>query len=296
MSINIPNHFVQQYKLNRSLLLQQLVSKLRGTVSEDSYMGKAASVVDQYGAIEMAKVTSRFAPKTRTDITTDRRWIYPEDWDLSQLVDSFDKLRLAMEPESAMVQAAAAAVGRRIDRTILSAVMGTAKTGETGATSTAYNTNNTVGVSIGGTNSLLNASKIKRVKKLARKNLLDLDAEELYMCITAEDEEALKKDPEFSSKEFSGAYDAINGRITRYDGVNFIYLEMVETVMTGTNKVNLPVWVKSGLHLGIWEEDKTSINQRHDLQGEPLEIYNHMTLGATRLEENRVFVIESYRS
>ncbi len=100
MSINIPTHFVQQYSTNIELLLQQKGSKLRNAVTVGSYTGKAASPVDQIGAIETQAVSSRFAPMGRVDAPTDRRWVYPSDYDLPQLSDSFDTLRLLTDPSS----------------------------------------------------------------------------------------------------------------------------------------------------------------------------------------------------
>ena len=67
MSINLPSHYVIQYSTNINLLLQEKGSKLRPYVTEGSYVGKQASPVDQFGAIEMQSVTSRFAAMGRVD-------------------------------------------------------------------------------------------------------------------------------------------------------------------------------------------------------------------------------------
>ena len=76
----------------------------------------------------------------------------------------------------------------------------------------------------------------------------------------------------------------------------FIFCQLVETVCAGTNEVTLPVWCRSGMHLGIWGDVKNSVSQRRDLQGEPWQLYTTMTIGATRLEEDKVYAIESYRA
>ena len=98
MSVNTPTHYVQQYSTNVNLLLQQKGSKLRGAVTMGSYVGKQASPVDQIGSITAQRVTSRFAPMGRVDAPTDRRWVFPIDFDLPQLIDHFDKLRLITDP------------------------------------------------------------------------------------------------------------------------------------------------------------------------------------------------------
>ena len=116
MSINLTTHYVQQYSTNIQLLLQQKGSKLRNAVTTGSYVGKAASPVDQIGKVEMQSVTSRFAQMGRVDAPTDRRWVHPSDFDLPQLIDSFDRLRLLTDPQSSYVQNAVMAAGRQLDR------------------------------------------------------------------------------------------------------------------------------------------------------------------------------------
>lgn len=297
MSVNLVNHFVQQYSTNIQLLLQQQGSKLRNAVTTGSYVGKAASPVDQIGKIEMQPVSSRFGAMGRVDAPTDRRWVYPSDFDLPQLIDTFDKLRLITDPQSSYVRNAVLAAGRQFDRLICSAFTGTSKTGETGSTSTIFTTGNEVDVAVGGNNSKLNVAKLREVKRLMMANHIDFDMEEAYVGITAADHDSLLGDIQVVSADFNGGQAVLkDGKIMEFMGFKFIHCELIETVLAGTNEVTLPVWVKSGMHLGLWNDIENSIDQRADLQGRPWQLYTQMTAGATRLEENKVYAIESYRA
>jgi hypothetical protein len=297
MSVNLVNHFVQQYSTNIQLLLQQQGSKLRNAVTVGSYVGKAASPVDQIGKIEMQSVTSRFGSMGRVDAPTDRRWVYPSDFDLPQLIDTFDKLRLITDPQSSYVRNAVLAAGRQMDRLICSAFLGTSKTGETGATSTSFASGNEVDVAVGGNNSKLNVAKLREAKRLMMANHVDFDMEEAYVGITAADHDSLLGDIQVISSDFNGGAAVLrDGKIMEFMGFKFIHCELIETVLAGTNEVTLPVWVKSGMHLGLWNDIENSIDQRADLQGRPWQLYTQMTAGATRLEENKVYAIESYRA
>lgn len=297
MSVNLVNHFVQQYSTNIELLLQQQGSKLRDAVTIGNYVGKAASPVDQIGKIEMQTVSSRFAAMGRVDAPTDRRWVYPSDFDLPQLIDSFDKLRLITDPQSAYVRNAVLAAGRKFDSLICAAFTGTAKTGETGATSTSFTAGNEVDVAVGGANSKLNVSKLREAKRLMMANHIDFDMEEAFIGITAADHDSLLGDIQVVSREFNGGQAVLkDGKIMEYMGFKFIHCELIETALAGTNEVTLPVWVKSGMHLGLWNDIQNSVDQRADLQGKPWQLYTQMTAGATRLEENKVYAIESYRA
>lgn len=297
MSINLTTHYVQQYSTNVQLLLQQQGSKLRNAVTLGSYTGKAASPVDQIGKVEMQSVTSRFSPMGRVDAPTDRRWVYPSDFDLPQLIDSFDKLRLITDPKSSYVRNAVMAAGRQFDRLICSAFTGTAKTGEAGGTSTSFTAANEVDVAVGGANSKLNVAKLREVKRLMMANYVDFDMEEAYVGITAADHDALLGEIQITNADYNGGQAVLrDGKIMEFMGFKFIHCELIETVLSGTNEVTLPVWVKSGMHLGVWNDIENSVDQRADLQGRPWQLYTIMTAGATRLEENKVYAIESYRS
>lgn len=296
MSVNLPTHYVQQYSTNIQLLLQQKGSKLRNAVTTGSYVGKQASPVDQFGAVEMQPVTGRFNPMSRVDAAADRRWVFPSDFDLPQLIDEFDKLRLITDPSSAYVTNAVMAAGRQMDRLICAAFTGVAKTGESGATSTSFTAANEVDVAVGGANSKLNVAKIKAVRELMMSKHIDFDMEECYIGITAADHASLLNEIQVVSTDFNSRPVLVDGKITQFLGFNLIHCELIETALAGTNEVTLPVWVKSGMHLGIWNDIQNSVSRRNDLQGEPWQVYTKMTAGATRIEENRVFAIESYRA
>jgi len=223
--------------------------------------------------------------------------VFPSDFDLPQLIDSFDKLRLITDPQSSYVQNAVKAAGRQFDRLICSAFTGTAKTGEAGSTSTVFTAANEIDVATGGANSKLNVAKLREVKRLMMANHVDFDMEEAYVGITAADHDALLGEIQVVSADFNGGAAVLkDGKIMEFMGFRFIHCELIETILAGTNEVTLPVWVKSGMHLGMWNDIENSVDQRADLQGRPWQLYTIMTAGATRLEENKVYAIESYRA
>ena len=296
MSVNLPTHYVQQYSTNIALLLQQKGSKLRNTVMSGAHVGKQASPVDQFGSVEMQPVSGRFNPMGRVDAATDRRWVFPSDFDLPQLIDEFDKLKMITDPSSVYVTNAVMAAGRQFDKLICTAFTGTAKTGEAGGTSTSFTAGNEVDVATGGSNSKLNVAKIKAVRELMMANHIDFDMEECYIGITAADHAALLNEIQVISSDFNARPVLVDGKIQQFLGFNLVHCELIETQLAGTNEVTLPVWVKSGMYLGLWNDIENSVSQRNDLQGEPWQLYTKMSAGATRLEEDRVYAIESYRA
>ena len=204
MSIElVPQWAISQFSSTIGLKLQVMGSMLRSTVTEGHHIGKQASVIDQVGAVEMLEVTGRFQPMPRVDAPLERRWVTPTDYDLPQMVDKFDLLRLMTDPQSTLMRNAVIAAGRKLDDVIIAAFLGTAKTGESGATSTSFAAANEVDVAVGGANSRLNVAKLLAVKELMRANFVDFDTEEVYLALTAKDESALLNEIQITSEQFN---------------------------------------------------------------------------------------------
>ena len=129
MSENIPNLWTTQFSTNLQMRLQQTTSKLRGKVMEGFHVGKQASPVQYMNPVKLQAPTGRFAPLGRVDTDFQRRWVFPQDGELPQLIDTFDELRTIIDPKSQYVTNAAAAVGRAWDDAIIAAAFGTAQIG-----------------------------------------------------------------------------------------------------------------------------------------------------------------------
>lgn len=289
MSLNLPSHYVQQYATNIQLLLQQKGSKLRGAVMTGSHVGKQASPVDQIGAVEMIAPAGRFAAMGRVDAAVDRRWVFPNDYELPQLIDSFDKLRLLTDPQSSYVQNAVYAAGRKMDSLIIAAINGTAKTGEAGSTSTVLPSGQKVAVGFGASADVgLTVAKLREAKRLLMAADIDLEQEQIYCAVKATQHDNLLAEAQVISTDFNDKPVLVEGKITRFLGINFIHTELLES---SAGDVLVPMWVKSGVYLGIWNDIMTDISKRNDLSGLPWQAVVSMTAGATRLEEEKVVQI-----
>jgi len=290
MSINFPTHYVTSFSSNVQLLLQQKGSKLRGLVTEGSYSGKQASPVDQIGAVAAQRRTGRFQPMGRVDAPTDRRWIFPVAYDLPQLVDSLDKLQMISDPESSLVQNAVMAMGRAMDDEIIAAFFASAQTGELGATSTAFGTGQFVGVDVGGAASGLNVPKLREARRLLMANEVDLDMESPTIVVTSNEHDDLLSEIQVVSMDYNSGPVLVDGKITSFMGFRFVHCERLKTGTddaAGTS-TGIPVFVKSAMHLGMWDDVSTSISKRNDLQGEPWQAYVTGMFGATRIEEKKI--------
>lgn len=284
MSVNLTSLYAQQFATNVKWKLQQQGSRLRKCAMEGSYIGEQASPVDQVGKVEMQPVTTRFGAMGRVDAAVDRRWVQPSSFDLPQLIDSVDKLKMLTDPSSVYVQNAVMAAGRQMDRLILAAINGTALTGKTGSTATVLPAGQKVAVNFGAaSNTGLTVAKLREAKRLLMAAEVDLETDQIWCAVKAKQHDNLLAEAQVISLDFNEKPVLMEGKITRFLGINFVHTELVETSTYDL----VPVFAKSGVHLGIWNDIKTSISQRNDLQSEPWQAYVYMTAGATRIEEEK---------
>jgi len=284
MPDNITVASVQQYKANVELLLQQTDSRLAGAVTVGSYVGKAASTVEQFGSATAVQRTSRHADTPLLDLSQDKRWVFATDYEWASLIDKQDQLRAIVELTSPYAMAGAAAMNRVKDDIILAAIFGTNYTGENGTTAETFGTVGSgtydVGVNTGGTASALNVAKLQSgIQKLMLANKGELN-ESVYGAISSYEHDALLKEMQVVNKDYGNSAVLVDGKVKRFMGVDFIITERL-TVTSGNRLI--PLWLKSGMHLGMWDEVRAEIGPRAD-KGYATQVYLAMTLGATRTQ------------
>lgn len=288
---NIPLFYVNQYSSNIQLKLQQKGSRLRSAVMTGNHIGAQASPVDQFGAIAANKVIGRYNPMPHVDAPTDRRWAFPQDYDLNQLLDTFDKLRLLIDPMGSYVQNAVYALGRAIDNEIINGLVGTNYTGNNGTTSTSLPSGQVISVQQGAASATnLTVAKLRYAKRILLQNEVDLDADQVFCAINAANHDSLLSEVQVVSTDFNNRPVLVEGKIMRFLGIDFIHTELLTTGTDDQSGVStaVPMWAKSGAYLGMWNDVETKISQRDDLQGVPYQAYVKGTFGATRLEEKKV--------
>ena len=127
----------------------------------------------------MQPVTQRYGPMQRVDAPTNRRWVYPSDYDLPQLFDNFDKLRLLIDPKGKFVMNAHNAANRQFDDLIIAALGGTAQTGVSGTTAVTFPSSQIVSVQQGATAPTgLTVAKLRQAKLILMQNEAYSDEEE----------------------------------------------------------------------------------------------------------------------
>jgi Phage capsid protein len=311
MSFAVNAAFVQQYSTNVMMLLQQQGSRIRNAVQTYKFVGKAASMAEQFGKVTPVRNQSRHSDTPLISTPQDKRWIYPNDYDWADLIDQQDKLRMLIDPTSQYSMAGAWAMGRAIDDEIISGFFNSNNTGDGGTNSTgllsAYNGGSqavasTVGAS---TSTGLNIAKLRQAKKILLSAEVDIDNDPLYMIITAKQHDDLLNEAQAISLDYNSTPVLVNGKISSFMGFNFIHSERIPGGASFNSSINtaistgstdgtytqnsrwmVPFFAKSGMALGLWNDIQTSVDRRADKRNS-WQVYVTGTFGGARLEEQR---------
>lgn len=283
MSNEILDWSVIDYKSTVEHLLQQKGSKFRNAVMVENFTGKSGVPVNQLGPVTAQKRTTRHADTPLIETPQDRRWVYPEDYEWADLIDDQDKLRIIADPTSPYAINGAMSLGRAMDDAIITASTGTAKTGEDGDTSTAFPAAQTAATTSGG----LTIAKLREAMQLLIAAEVDVDNEELYCAIGAQQHDDLLGESQAVNLDYTNVPVLVNGRIKSFMGFNFI--DSQRLALSGTDRT-VVCWAKSGICLGIWNDIEAKISERDD-KSYATQVYVKGTFGATRTEEQKVVAI-----
>lgn len=297
MSENLFKLFTTQFSTNLELRLQQMGSRLRGKVREGFHVGKQASPVNYLSPIQLKAPAGRFSPKNRTDADFQRRWVFPQDGEIDQLIDSFDELKTIVDPKSQYGTNAANAVGRGWDDAIIAAAFGTAQIGQdagglSSETWASISANYSVASTFGSASaSGLTVAKLIEAKRIFRHNHVDLEDtvnEDMTIVIGSKQESDLLNQVQVVSTEFNDRPVLVDGKVSRFLGFNVVVSERLNVA---ANVRSCIAFVKSGLYLGMWKDMTNRVSIRNDLSGEPYDLYTATSFGATRLEPGRVIEV-----
>lgn len=282
------------------MLLQQQGSKLRELVDVGTgYIGKQVSPINQIGAVQSRTPQGRFAPKVNTPQSFVRRWVSPADRAIDQLFDNFDVLRTSVDdPKGMATKGAAAAAGRDWDDAILAASTGTCQTGVDVAAlvSETFDTSKFQIASTFGASAAcgLTVAKMIEARRILRKYHNDLENDPATIVIGSSQEADLLKQVQVTSRDYNeqAAKNSVlvDGKITRFMGFNVVVMERLPETTAGSVRGVL-AFVKSGLHLGIWQDLKTEIFRRPELESNPWDLSTIHTFGATRTQPGKVLQI-----
>ena len=287
MSSQITTAFVQQYSNNVQMLSQQKGSLLRNSVDAETIVGKHA-FFEQVGSAVAQKRVSRHSDTPQIDTPHARRRVSMVDYEYADLIDKQDQVRTLIDPTSSYAQAAAFALGRAMDDEIISAVSGNAFSGETGSTTVALPAGQKITES--GTDGLTIA-KLRSAKEKFDSASVDPSIPR-YIVVGPKQISDLLGTTQVTSSDFNTVKALANGEISSFLGFNFI---TSNRLTIASSKRLCLAFAMDGVKLALGQDIMTRIDERSD-KGYATQVYVCMTMGATRMEEEKVVTIEAHEA
>ncbi len=288
MSTEVTTAFVQQYRATVIHLAQQKMARLMGTAMiKDDVTGKSA-FFDRLGLNEMIDAVSRHDDTPQIDTPHSRRMVTMTTSRWADLIDKADNIRILLEPTSNYVRAASSGVGRRQDDHIITALLGTSKAGETGATDVVLPAGQKIAVTIGGGGDVgLNLDKILRAKELLDAAEVDPDGRVFLLS-----SRQLNRDLLALEKITSADYNAIRA-LVRGDLDTFLGFQFIRTQRLGTDANSdrqCIAYGKGAVGLAIGRMQTFRVGERAD-KHYATQVFVEMDMGATRVEDEQVVEI-----
>lgn len=281
----IQDHHMIMFGNNVELLLQQKQPRFAGATTLKNYQGEKAQAVLQLGDVAMEDFNPGTAPgqwKGDTkwaDIQHFQRWVFPTPKSLSLVITEQDELRMIANPTSSYAEAMRAAYARTYDDFVIAAATGVAKTGRhDDMQNTPFPADQIIDVAGGLTIDKLISAKEKLI---AAGN--DPGEERFFACSEKQLSDLLK-DTKVQSADYNTVKALVKGEVDTFVGFKFISSERLKL---DAGKRTCFAWVKSGIHVGTWDNLKFRTDLRPD-KNYVRQLWMSATLGATRTQEKKV--------
>lgn len=308
MSIEITTAFVKQFSSNVFHLSQQKGSRFQPNVRNESQRGKDA-FYDRIGATVAIKRTGRHTDTPQLDTPHSRRRVSLVDYEIADLIDDADKIRMLIDPTNEYAITFMWALGRAKDDLMIEKALGDAFGGEEG-TETVVHPDSQKLVSVdSGAGANLNVQALRRAKEKFDANDVD-ESITRYMAISSSQLQSLLSQTEVTSHDFNSVKALVQGEVDTFLGFKFIRSERLafdesgEDFDTSTGEFNpgggggtldstyrrCIAWAQDGLLLATAMEMKARISERDD-KSYSTQVFASMGIGSTRMEEEKVVEI-----
>jgi len=315
VSLEISESFVQQYRDNAVHLAQQMGSRLQDCVRKDPDVQGANYYFEKVGATGVTIITSRGGPTPFISTPQSRRRVTFTTAAWGELINSDDRAKTLIDPESEYMKAAKAAFGRYKDEVIIAAMTGNAFSGKDGQTAVAFPAGQLVADTALNNFSSLDVAandgghmSPQRLLKIGRSfALADVDPDEerfiavgarqiwddmlQHAVVNSADYNTLKAIAEGAVNSFSGFKFIMSNFMLLAGGTSTdVYGNAVPVITGATAGDRYDVaWARSGIGLAVNEEIKAEV-AKDPSRRYAVVPYMETAFGATRIEEARVVV------
>ncbi len=265
-------------------LAEQKGSKLRGAVRVEQRQFNV-DYFERLGPVNSTKKTSRFADSPTTLMDHSRRMVSYDDYQIYPMLDKQEDQRLLIDPRSKYVTRGVSTMGRDFDQVAVDAALGTAYSGQKGATAVALPAGQTIVHSSSG----LTKAKLIEAREIIGAADADEDGEDNYIALTQYQISDILNDTTLTSGDYNQVLLLMQGKIDFFMGFRFIKLSKNILPKVSTTR-SIIAWQKNGIVVSEGASE-AAIVQRDD-KSRAWQLQMDYSLGAVRMEEERIVEIE----
>lgn len=294
MATTIDQHFITEFGSNWEHQVQQRTARLEGLALVDTITGKEKTY-NQISSVTDEKITGRLQDTAGDELNLEKRWVRLEKYHKTTLFDEWDEQMLGtvVLPTSETVGAHAMAYNRRCDSVLISALEGTAYSGETGVTSNTLGASQQVAVNLSGSSEGMTVGKLIEAKSILGKNEAwesqsPESGDELIMVVSQQQLDDMLAITQVTSSDYNSIRALVNGEVDTFMGFRFVRSQQL-TLASATDVRTCIAYVKSAARITKGEK-RTHMDIRSD-KNHALQIRTPYMLGAARMEEEKVVLV-----
>lgn len=256
-SVDIPVAYVTQFSTNVHLLAEQRYSRLLPAVMREDGQGESGAIEITGGIDAPNEINERHGDTPLNSTPQTRRWWFMKDYDVADLIDKQDRVKMLIQLDSIYTMRHAGTMGRGMDDAIINALYATAVTGHTGSGTTAFPTS-TQQLASGSTG--LTIDKLNRAKEILDHNEVD-EFYPRFFAATSRQMRELLEDDKVTSQDFNTVKALVNGQIDTFLGFKFI---RTERLISTSSVRNCFAWAQPAIRFINGMAPNTTASPRPD--------------------------------
>jgi hypothetical protein len=288
------------FTANLALALAQTTSKLAHLAIQQPASGELQQINNLVQPRRARRKTARFEPITHTSGDYVKRWAPIDDpYYFEETVDKFDEMKTLIDIQGGATMSSAGTLQRAKDEAFLRGFYGPNYTGKAGSTIVTFAAGNIIPVNEGAAAATgMNVDKLRAAQKVLRENHVDLEAEECFMALSADQIADLQAEIEMTNADFNRTDSPVlrDGKLSRLLGFNFVACQFGDAESFGDEVAALtldpsgyrrvPFWTRSGMAMATWEEQFSRVSE---LAGNhyAIQIYARNCQTGTRTDEKK---------
>lgn len=279
---------VKQFTDNLLSQFQQGASVLRGSIRERSCTGKV-DFHDRIGPTTATRVTTRHGDTPLVPTNYSRRSVTLVDYDVADLIDRNDRIRMLTDPQSSLTRNFVSAMGRAFDYEVITAMYSTAYSGEEGSTAVAFAddwpiTRTTAQGDDDVSGAALTVGNLLTFKKALDNN--DVPPSGRHILLPPAGITQLlgaTSAPLISSSDYNTVKALVAGEIDTFLGFKFHTIAAKYLPLAASTDYYAFYWHEDAMAVSIGQDVTIRVSERNDKR-HALQVYACMSFGAGRIQ------------